>query len=393
MKMNFKSMLIAALAMTTMLASCSKDGEGANTKTGDDRAVQIKINRATAGNPGSRSIGNQVADDTPVTFTSGYLLFTDQTDIVRFVVTINAGSAAYVEASKTVGVEALEATGGEWITGVPGVAHKVYFLGNKPSDVAVPAAGTTNVANLVTAVSTQWKNDGSVDNVTLFGGEDITKYTGTGAQADEYEAEFDVKPIVGRFEIGAITGVGNITDYQIDGIFIDNYYGTMNLNGNATATLEENGTGSAKYMTDGVGGSYLAALQGVVYDYAAGGLTIPDRTPVAPPATMEAWSYNLFAPTSASPAMPSIVIRLSNVEVNGQPWNGSWFLTIQNFYSDPGTNQVDIDKMEQGKIYVISNVAFDEDDITTEPYQKTKKVRVEVNMLNWESDEVGFDFD
>lgn len=388
MKMNFKSMMIAALAMTTMFAACSKD-EGGKIESGKDRTVQIKLNRT--GN-GTRSVGTQVADGEDVVFTSGYLLFANSASLITKVVTIATGGGSYNDVAGTVGIDALEATGGQWITGVPGQTNDVYFLGNAPTGVT-PAVGN-DVTTFKATVSSQWKSDGSVDNVTLWGGEALSKMTtgtgtGTGGAItdEDYEAEFDVAPIVARFEICEIIGDSEITDFQIDGIFIDNYYDGMFIDGVAIpGDLKLNGSTVAKYATDGAGGSYTTAMAGVVYDYAAsGGLTAP--------AAGSAWSYNLLAPTSTSPAMAAIVIRLSGIEVNGTAWTGDYFLTIQNFYSDAGTNLVPITALEQGQIYVIPSIEFSSSDLTTEPYMKTKNVRVEINMLTWESNPIGFDFD
>lgn len=386
MKMNFKSMMIAALAMTTMFAACSKDEGANNNQNGDERTVQIQINRTE-----TRSVGAQVPNNDPVKFTSGYLLFANGADAVTMVVTINTGSATYNSTAKTVGVEALEATGGEWITAVPGQSAKVYFIGNSP---VTPAVGN-DVKTLSATVSSQWKSDGSVDNVTLYGGAALTKMTtgtGTGSGGaitdEDYEATFSVSPIVARFEIGAISGDTDITDFQVDGIFFDNYYDAMYINGTAITTagnLKLNGSTVAKYATDGTGGSYTTAMAGSVYDYAAAGLTAPTAG--------NAWAYNLLAPTSASPAMPALVIRLSGVEVNSVAWPGDYFLTVQNFYEDPAGTPVKITQLEQRQVYVISDLEFTADDLTTEPYLKTKNVRVKINMLTWESNEVGYDFD
>ncbi len=84
--MKINKFFAAAIAATTLLASCSKEETG-NTKTGDDRRVQIAIDRSASNE--TRAIGGQVEDETDVNFTGGFLLFTNSADIVTLVVTIS----------------------------------------------------------------------------------------------------------------------------------------------------------------------------------------------------------------------------------------------------------------------------------------------------------------
>lgn len=384
MKVNFKSMMIALFAMATAFASCSKDDNENNLQNGTTRSVQIKIKQAI--DPTSRAVGDQVANATPVTFASGKLLFANGGNKITMIVDIVAGANAYE--SGEVGIEALEATNGAWITGVPATSTQVCFIGNVPSGVTI--AVNDDVTALEATVTSQWKTDGSVDNVTIWGDKALTKCTEDNADGDKYEAAFTAKPIVGRFEIGAITPGGDIDAYRIEGIFIDDYYNEMAINGTAIAAdLQHNYSDKAKYTLDAIGSSYTTAMLGRVFDYNATGLTIPNRPEEG---IKEAWAYNLLAPTSASPAMPKIIIRLDGIKVKGEDWSGPQFLTIKNFYSDPAGDKTLITKLEQGNIYVIPNITFTESDLTPEPYLKNKDVRVDVTLMNWESKDIGYDF-
>jgi hypothetical protein len=118
-----------------------------------------------------------------------------------------------------------------------------------------------------------------------------------------------------------------------------------------------------------------------VYDYDT------DTYLNAGPGAAKVWAYNLLAPTSAD--MPAIIIKISGVVVDGTPWPGMHFLTIENFYRNPG--RILIEELEQSKVYTIADVEFDESDLTPVPYTKTKNVLVKITMLEWESEEVDYD--
>ncbi len=372
--------MILALGITVI--GCD---DGSTPNNGEDRTVQIRIDYA--GSAETRATGSQIADDAPVAFSGGYLLFANSADAVTYVVGINTGSVAYTEVSKTVGITELKA--GTQITAVPGTSNKVYFIGNAPSGMTAPAVGDA-ISSYSASVLSQYSS-GTVANVSLFGGTDLSP-VGGGA-ADEYEAIFNVKPIAARFEILAITGdhsSGGTLEYQIDGIFIDKYYDDMKLAG-AAGTLKSNGSTAANYATGA--GSYTIT-NGSVYDYNA--LGIANETIFSPSGV---WNYNLLAPTSAT--MPAIIISISDVVVDGTAWPGQHFLTIEKFFdleedtvnAGEFINGAQITELAQGNIYVLDNITFDETNLGGDkPYIKTKKAQVKVTMLPWESQRVGWEF-
>ncbi len=382
--MKIKQFLAAAIAVTTMFASCSKSGD--NTPK-DDRTVQIRIEYVTSDD--TRAVGPQINDGAQVAFTSGFLLFTNQSDVVTWVVSIASGSGAYNESAKTVGIETLKA--GVQITAVPGNSTKVHLIGNVPAGVA-PAVGDALSSYSATVLSqysqggTGRTPKGGVANVALYGGNALTAVA-AGA-ADEFEAEFDVKPITARFEIESITGAhsDNVTtfEYTVAGIFIDNYYDDMTLAGTGS-DLKTNGSDETMYLPAAAGSSYAAAMEGSVYDYnATTGLA--DETVFAPSGV---WAYNLLAPTAGTPEMAAIVIKLTDVKVGTVDY-GTQFLTIDTFFTAKGGN-TPLTQLEQGNIYVLDNIVFDENDFTIIPYVKTLRVRVKVNMMNWESTDIGWE--
>jgi hypothetical protein len=381
--MKINKFLVAALATTTLFASCAKETE---PNVGEDKNVKVSI--TSEGTVETRATGAQVTNGAAVAFTSGYLVFANG-DLITQVLTISNGDANFVEGT-SVGIDKLKATaGGQVITGVPGSSDKVYLFGNTTQ---TPAVGT-GVSTYKQNVASQKATDGGVGNVSLYGGATLSLVAG--GTATEFEATFDVTAIAARFEIKAITGTAlNSTatgtlSYDVTGIFIDSYYNEMTLQGTGSLDLKVNGSTPANYADNATttGSSYLTAVKGAVYDY---GAPLADEATTAP--TSGVWAYNLLAPASSlPPAMPAIVIKLENVTL-GSTNHGTRFLTISKFYSDADTKLVPIDYLEGGHVYVIENIAFNEDDMTETPFEGTISAKIKVTLLPWESATIGWDF-
>jgi hypothetical protein len=393
--MKINHFLTLALAATTLFASCSKEiGNNDNlpVDNGERRAVMISVNR----DGGTRAIGNPVGATRNVTFNDGYLVFTNDPGNIEMVIAIIPGAGAFNGTS--VGVEDLDSAegGGEWITGVPAVSTKVYFIGNY--DGTAPAVNS-DIDDITDNVAEQY-DGGGVDEVVLFGAGSMEKATGTGPTGDpvtdeDYTATFDVAPIAARYEIGAITGAhteGKTFTYTVKGIFIDRYYDMMPLNGAADNNqVKYNRNIAANYVTGA--GSYLAGMSDIVFNYdgTTGVASNVNTTPAqvtTTPDYPEVWAYNMLAPKTATPStdfqslvMPTIIIKLDDIMVDGTAWPGPLFLTVQTFNGPSGA----ISSLGQGKVYTIADIPFNEDDLTPEPYIKTKNVLVTINMLQWES--------
>jgi hypothetical protein len=369
------SKLLTILATFALVStSCQTD----NTNSGKDpRAVKITI---TQDETSSRAIGDNVADKAAVTFTDGVLLFVNPTGGITKVVDIESGSKDYT--GSVVGKANLES--GVLITGVPSLSSKVAFIGN-PSAELKAAAKTpgTNLAALEASVASQ-ASGGGVDKVILYNEGELAPTS----NPSEFTASLQVKPVVNRFEIGKIEGThsaGGSLTYQVRGIFIDGYHNKMGVNGTAVTTtgnITKNGDQAAAYVGNTTGG-YTAALSGVVYDWASSG-NLPA------PAANKSWAYNLLAPAGA--AMPAIVIKLDNVSVNSVAMPGEYFLTIEKFYrNSPSSGRTQILNLEQGKIFAIPTISFNENDIAVKPYQESKSATVTIELLKWAREEIEYD--
>jgi hypothetical protein len=448
-----------AMASTALLVSCAKEqgrgGESNNAGT-TDRSVLIRIDRA--GSVAVRSESDPVASGTPLTLNEGYLVFADKDDVITYVVTVLGGTDAdesyavtSAGAAAEIGIDHLDASklDIEWITGVPGTTTQVTFLGNLDvaNNTTIDAPKKhDDLSDLEVTVEQQCAADGGVGKVMLHGWAELEKSQQTvgpggadiNAQKD-FDAIFDVTPIVSRFEFDAITGThsdGTSTfTYQIDGIFIDRYFSTVSLADTLPSARKgwfvETGANKALFATDATytsspadpdnyydTGYYKTANRDVVYNVAA------DMDVTTPGSKV--WAYNLLVPyhgtywkspsrkTTDDPRnaaadevtngaavsgvvpelnyMPAIIIKLSNVVVDGETWQGDWFLTIENFYSDPDQNTSPVTKLGRGMVYTFSDIKFNEGDIQRGPYIKNMNVYVRISMIEWETDELGYDF-
>jgi hypothetical protein len=391
-----KNLFVMAASAAMMFASCAKDGGENQNPNDDSRAVKVRIEYADSDD--TRGVGDPVANNTATTFTGGYLLFTDSTDEIKWVVKIESGSVAYDEETRKVGISNLSADTGAEITGVPSSSNKVSFVGNPPAGVT-PATLTKLSAYEATVIS-QYSNgsagrtpQGGVANVTLFGSGALTAVTG--GEANEYEASFNVKPIAARFEIEKITGkhseAGKTLEYTLTGIFIDNYYDKMSWSGVIAASdLKYNGDVKTRFVLNGAGGSYVTANQNAVFDNAPGAT----HAVFAPAGTNKVWAYNLLAPipvTGGSKVMPSIVLKFDNIKVDGTPLNKIQYITIEKFFTDQDRDTV-LEELAQGNIYVLDNIEFTEQDFDEIPHEEGITVRVKVSMLKWERKSIGWDF-
>lgn len=65
-------------------------------------------------------------------------------------------------------------------------------------------------------------------------------------------------------------------------------------------------------------------------------------------------------------------------------------MTINKFFTDTSAT-TDLTALAQGNVYVLDNITFDEEDLTSNPYTKSKRVTVKVTMMNWESNNIGWE--
>ena len=248
------------------------------------------------------------------------------------------------------------------IHNVPGQVRYVYIMGNTPDN---PTQGTINAVSgrIIDIVSQHcaW-------NVNLFGSTNALTQRGT---TDTWAGSLRLAPTVARLEIASIKGTGDIADFDVVGIFIDNYFREARINGALTSSLTTGGADCDRFT----GNAFAFDLENALHDWDTNGLGIPctccnllvtpPQAPDFPHSTLVdgVWSYQVFAPKNRTDldydAQPRIIIRLRNIYKTGAntPLDGDRFVTV-NFY--------DFDGVEAGTVYRLA-VVFDENDLAFYP--------------------------
>lgn len=215
--------------------------------------------------------------------------------------------------------------------------------------------------------------------MNLYGTNTLTLVSGS-----NYSSAVTLKPTVARIELTNITSSGVITGFQVDGIFIDNYYSQGSVGGTVVGgNLVNNGSVAATFTDNS--SAYPTAVKTSLYDYYTTGLAAV--TKIAKPATAgNVWGYNLFGNTagsgSGSFAVPRIIIRISNITTNDlSTYSSPQFITVKGLKSS-GTSLTSLDA---GKIYNIGAGAltFKETDLAPIPNVSAINVTVTVTLATW----------
>jgi hypothetical protein len=394
-KTGFKKVMVAVLTAIMGLTGCISDeivesagSSGNSSGTNSDlKSVMLKVagklpeTRSASDVPATRSAGNSVASSQTVTFNGGWLLFVSEQNNVTKVMEITTTNTGAISDSQ-VEIALLTQAQGVEIPDVPGHSRSVYVIGNLPAGAGIvePAVGVSLTAlkqNLI-GVSTQR----DINNVTLFGGDAIK------VESAKNVARFELKPLVARIEIAKISSTNNsdITSFKLEGIFINSYYDTVMLNGNAPADVIKN-TEVAGFARGSA--AYPAAYDGILYDYrSAQGQSLGTASAPnihVPSASQSAWVYNLLAPVAcAQPntlAAPHIVIAVSDIQTqNGTEYKDTWYLTVTSLVHQGSK----ITRLEPGKVYSIKDINFSHTNVQPEPEMKTMEVEVEVTLVEWD---------
>ena len=362
-----KKILFAAVAALFVFTSCNKDVPNDNVLSNETKSVYVKI----SGGVESRAVGEAIGTK-PIVFNDGFIIFTNGTAITK-TFTIGTG---------TTDIKVADLKAGTSIAGVPDYSTAIHVLGNVPSSITVNTAGDIDdVLEMIVTAQAQADNTTGVDNIGLYGTGNIT----SSGSPLVYSASFDVMPIGARIELTDLTASGHITGFQIDGIYINNYYPNAKLDGTIEDAIVNNGDVVARY----VGGStaYPAALTPALYDYAAsGGIGVLTGLVYSPTATVtDIWTYNVLAPSdvpaAATDNAPHVIVRLSNITTdNGIVFNEDQFLTIK-----LKSGAALLTKLEAGKAYNFDAgvIVFDENNLTEKPETKTISVECKITLTDW----------
>jgi hypothetical protein len=361
-KVNFKYLTLLAAALLLGFSSCGNDDETGGGANDDTKSVFLKISGDT---PATYSEGApQTA--TSVIFSTGHLYFTDNSGVILEHYTLSSEETQ----DHNINISGLT-TSGTRIENIPMSVTGVHIVGNVPSSVNIPTTGNISAVKAqALGVETQ-KN---ISNVGLYGSGTISDPSEPG---EAYTSSVKLNPIVARIELPEIKVKGSeITAFKVDGIFVDNFYQSGQAAGEISPeSLVTSNNDPAKY-NDNVS-PYLSAYKGTVYDSYTSGFAASDTPLAVKPESSNVWGYNLFASTQGS-AVPRIIIRLSGITGSGE-YEDTMFLTVTGFSSGGG----DLFGIQAGRVYKITSIEFEPEDISETPAKNTIDVEVTVTLATW----------
>lgn len=409
MKLNKFFML--GLAGLSFIA-CSNEEEFDPNDSGKENKVLVNL---TLGRASTKSLSESAAN-----------LYNNinNLDIVFY----NAGGA-YIEAPETVENDDSYSKNKEFekakvalqnnqeatltIKGVPVSAKYMYIVVNQPQEHAIGTSSLDDakkspiyLADQVTEVGEDYKFSGI--NSTLTGLGEI----GPTDAENIAEVSVELRPVPSRIEIadvraiplptGESWGGANIKSFIVAGFYINSFYTSGSLDpdsddagrqrvDNASDankyTMKSYANDGYSYMCDEPTNGQMTSQSGadvskviwenITNDLTVGGASKPGW-----------WGYQIL-----QGEVPHIVVKL-NVTFDDDT-TAIKFLTITKFkrLGDSGVDAGSLQKVERGKVYRIENIDFDVTDLTDIPYEGTKTVSAEVQVLAWIPVPIAPDFD
>lgn len=359
-------------------SSCSSDDNTLGTDENETKTVFLKLGDG----PTTYAEGSAKEDKATVVFNNGHLYLATAAGAIIQHYTIGSGTTDLTSATnKYINLEEFK-TSGITLSSVPGSVTNVYIVANHPADATTPPTSapaslpTTGPIGVVKNSVLNVEHQGTFESVNLYG-EEVLALVDT-----KWTAEVTLNPTVARIELTKLTSSHLITGYEVEGIFVDNYYATATVNGTVgTATDNSGADVDGTLFMDG-SSKYGVELKPSIYDWYTVANPLVATGVVATPKTGNVWGYNVFAAATGTSAVPRIIIRLKNITTeigSGVSFANPQFLTIKNLKA----GSVKIDNFEAGKIYNIKNLTFHGTNLTSAPNTKPIEVEVTVKLAKW----------
>ena len=435
--------LIAAFLLT--LSGCVSDNclypYTPNAREHDgERTVSLRIVQQ-AENENSR-VSRPICDGEPVAFNTGDLYLVTATGIIMSHFSIIDAPAQtapdFTATPMTIPRHLLD--DGVELPSVPGNITRVVVVGNHTQG-ELPRVGNvvTDVGNRLVHNHILSQHCVLSPGVNMYGERQLVRRTtggypyttGTPLYSSDnnplYAARVHIAPTVARFELHAITAMGDIADFTVAGIFIDRHYRQAQINGvipqhGAPATATSNRRERTASSDFQAGAPYYTFLSGSTTRGAL--FDLPNRRgrhpqlfgntyslTVRPGTRADAWTcpisgctnnhtnpYNVWgyqvfaryyhsaATTTTHTTPPRLVVRLTNVYlIDGTPL-GTQYITVNDFFITSGTNagsMLSETGIRASNVYRINNLVFDERDLYERPNQNPINANITVTLARW----------
>lgn len=397
--MNFNRFFAVALALTTLLAGCSKDEKEHNEiDIEDTNELSIRIMQ-----PGNTRMVDDDVDKEAIVLSNGYLVFTTQSGTspnFEYTVTKSVKIVSGTAGEGEVSIDDLTSAQGTTVKAIPSTSTHCHVFANydqsnynslnygKHFDLNIlkgeklsKYSYAYDVNKLVSLNHATNPDVQGVKLVPIFGFEKMDKVAS--GKTQKFKVEVEVRAIASRIQIKGLKVRGTddaIESFKVKGIFINNYFTNMPY----ICKYASNATPIDKGEVEA---NYPGTIPSVLYDNddvngIASGANA-DRLAVA--GANKYWAYNVLPNLGLTRAeIPHVVIRLDiklTTEYGGQ--NEIRYLTVTG-YKD-GTNS--LQALSMGNAYTVQHASgyfeFDYDDTTELPEQKNLDGEITIKPIDW----------
>lgn len=370
--------LFALMAIALMgLAGCTLDDVNTDNT---DFVQDVFIRFDNAARPDTRaeepSKGDTDADK--VEFANGYIFFVTRQGSIKKCYQITSTGSTDDLVNNRISIDSFwnNATGSGYLfQNVSGEVTQVYIIGNISSISETDIRSKTTLTELKKiAVSVSAQSD--VNHVTMDGLDDTLE----SINGDETKKKADITlvPLASRIEIAKFTATGNVSAFKLQGIYVSHFYNEMPLNETADASKNE------LYAT--TGGTDYSVYTSMCDEAAipANGLGTYSGKSATPTDNTHVWAYQFLPGANTDRVSPRMVIELNGVtaSVGNFDTGKTYYLNIRGFKASNAGN-VDPMALSRGKIYRITNLEFNESDISDIPNPADISLTVTVSVKNW----------
>lgn len=393
--MKFNKYLMLGLAGLAF-AACSNE-EGAPEAGKQDKAIiRLSLGKAETRAPGE-SVANKYnkINDLTINFYNAQGDYVDIPDTY----TDENGTEHDNAKAKEDAVKVLQGGANETnleIWGVPNYATQVYIVANQPAQVGNEQGIDMSSIGKAKASHILLNSQKDCLNGTLTSME-------TGKISDAGVVNAQLTPVACRFELKDFTAKqkpadwagAEIKSFKVKGIYVNRFYPWGLLSGKPTEghdviaresypanyskdaykSIEYtyNGTTTARdfsHMCDGddISGSFTYKTT----DLAAGNVCEATTNPTDGVANR--WGYQVLPGD-----VPHLVVELAVIFDDGDGTEKQKYLVVEKYKA----GSVSLTEVARGNVYQIDNLAFDASNLVDRPYEGTKTVSANINVLAW----------
>ncbi len=400
-------LLLVLIIIVFVVVSCS-GVEVYDTPTNDSGSAVVNIQLKTTGTT-SKSVDTQTQDGEYSVINSAAIYFLDSYDVMVFWRELTEDEVSSIQnTSTTAGNKQLT------IEGVPSTARYLIFVANCATNYHpdfVPMNSTTSRSTY----RLDSLQAGGVSTVPLF--DRSATFTLESEEPLLYSVEVVLEPVVARLEVGAVSFTqqtpllgADFSAFKLGGLYLNNIRPRVMINGMAYSDApvdardyslwdtqqwsEVFGSTTFPYLSEAPDGWVSGALQTVCAPVESALKFYPSQETGATSTQGNdelVWAYNITPSSNTevgvvSADIPHIILRLTDVEYVNRPTGSTeQYVVVTGYRNSDGTT---LEGFENGCVYRITDLAFEYDNATNNPYDPKSEVMVTVSVKPWSVTEV-----